>query len=154
MTDQQQTLLSSLVNRAVMEIEGQVIEIPLGIARDDELLRRSLAPLFPGAANAKFERKEENDLLTVKVIKQFGTKGSPLDNLIAVPESFNSAIQAYKNFLKIRKKKLSAEDLMAIDKEIEDAIFEGAGEKNMMKSTKKFMEFAPSVPAKIVPPGF
>lgn len=71
----QPTLMSQLIMRAVLDIEGQQVEVPLDIARDDDKLRRTLSPLFPGAANARFERKEEGDMLTVRVIKQLGTKG-------------------------------------------------------------------------------
>lgn len=74
MTDQP-TLMSQLITRAVLEIEGQHVEVPLDIARDDDRLRRTLSPLFPGAANAQFERKEDGDTLKVQVIKRLGTKG-------------------------------------------------------------------------------
>ena len=71
----QLTLMSQLITKAMLDIEGQNIAVPLDIAIDDDKLRRTLAPLFPGAANARFERKEEGDTLMVQVIKQLGTKG-------------------------------------------------------------------------------
>lgn len=74
MTDQP-TLMSQLLKKADLEIEGQVVPISLEIAQDDDLLRRALASIYPAYANAKFERQEDGDTLKVKVIKQYGTKG-------------------------------------------------------------------------------
>jgi hypothetical protein len=55
---------------------GQTLtDIPDYIANDDKLLRDLLAPTMPDLANATFERKEANGLLTVTVSKRAGTKG-------------------------------------------------------------------------------
>lgn len=60
-----------------IKIEGQEIEMPAEIARDDTSLKNALSPYFPGAANAKFMRSEEKDgVITVTVVKQAGTKGA------------------------------------------------------------------------------
>lgn len=60
-----------------IKIEGQELEMPENIARDDAALKDALAPYFPGAANAKFMRSEEKDgVITVTVVKQAGTKGA------------------------------------------------------------------------------
>lgn len=61
----------------MIKIEGQEIEMPEEIAGDDSSLKSALAPYFPGAANAKFMRSEpKDDVITVTVVKQAGTKGA------------------------------------------------------------------------------
>lgn len=58
-------------------IEGQTIPMPEEIAGDDSALKSALSPYFPGAANAKFMRSEpKDDVITVTVVKQAGTKGA------------------------------------------------------------------------------
>lgn len=60
----------------IVKIEGQEIELPEEIAAEDGNLKSALSPYFPGAANAKFMRSEPKDeVITVTVIKQAGTKG-------------------------------------------------------------------------------
>lgn len=70
-------------------IEGQEIEMPEEIAADDGALKSALSPYFPGAANARYTRSEpKDDVITVTVVKQAGTKGaspSPIDVIIKRP---------------------------------------------------------------------
>lgn len=55
---------------------GQTLtDIPDYIANDDQLLRDLLSPTMPDLANATFERKTTDGLLTVTVSKRAGTKG-------------------------------------------------------------------------------
>jgi hypothetical protein len=63
---------------ATVQIDGQKINVPVGIALDDEQLVRTLVVFFPDAANAQIEREHQADgNLIVKVTKRAGSKGSP-----------------------------------------------------------------------------
>ncbi len=61
---------------ATVAIDGQKINLPMGIALDDEQLVRTLVVFFPDAANAQIEREHQDGSLTVKVTKRAGSKGS------------------------------------------------------------------------------
>lgn len=66
-----------------IKIEGQEIDMPEEIAGDDDALKSALSPYFPGAANAKFIRSEpKDDVITVTVVKQAGTKGAGISFMI------------------------------------------------------------------------
>jgi len=56
-----------------VKIEGQEIKLAAAIANNDDLLRRVLAPVYPGAANSTITRSADGK--TVDVIKKAGTKG-------------------------------------------------------------------------------
>lgn len=61
----------------ILPANGQSLnDIPDYIASDDQLLRDMLVPMLPDLANATFERKEVNGVLTVTVSKRAGTKGT------------------------------------------------------------------------------
>lgn len=53
----------------------KLTDIPDYIAQDDQLLRDLLSPTMPDLANATFDRKTTDGLLTVTVHKKAGTKG-------------------------------------------------------------------------------
>lgn len=151
----QASLLSALVNKAILNIEGQEIPCDLEIARDDELLRRILAPLFPGAISAKFERKEEGEILQVKVIKQLGSKGHFLINVLdSLPESENTLIVVYKDFLKGNPRSLTANKALQIEKQIDEAIDKGEEEKKILAKTLKVLDNVPAVAASVLIQGF
>jgi hypothetical protein len=65
----------------IASIEGQPIPLPENVALDDGKIKAALAPYFPAAANSKIMRSEPvDDVVTVTVIKQAGTKGGSMSN--------------------------------------------------------------------------
>lgn len=56
--------------------DGQELEIPDDIAKDDESLKNALAPYVPDIRNAKLNRSTKDGVMTVNVVKQAGTKGA------------------------------------------------------------------------------
>jgi len=56
--------------------DGQNLDMPDEIAKDDEMLRNALAPYVPDIRNAKLNRSTSAGVMTVNVVKQAGTKGA------------------------------------------------------------------------------
>lgn len=60
----------------VIKVEGQDIPVPEDVgALDDADLKRALTPMFPGAANSRIERAEQDGVVTITVTKLAGAKG-------------------------------------------------------------------------------
>lgn len=151
---EQPSILSGLISKAVLEVEGQIIQIPLDIAQsDDDTIRRALVTAFPGAANAKIEREEDGDTLKIKVIKRFGTKGNIL-SLIDVPSGRNAAVEMYLVMLEKEGGELSPEDMIPYQKLISEAIEQGTKERDALSSALGRLQAAQSIPAPFVVLGF
>ena len=59
----------------LIKIEGQEIPVPEEIGKSDESVKQVLTPYYPQAANSLITRVEKDDLVTITVVKQAGTKG-------------------------------------------------------------------------------
>jgi hypothetical protein len=51
-------------------LDGQTIELPDDVAKDDNLIRRALAPFYPAVANAQIRREEKDGQTQITVIKR------------------------------------------------------------------------------------
>ena len=61
----------------IVKIEGQEVPVPDSVgALEDADLKRTLTPMFPGAANSKIERAEKDGMITITVVKLAGSKGN------------------------------------------------------------------------------
>lgn len=133
-------------------IEGQEFEMEEDIAGDDSTLKSALTPYFPGASNAKIMRSTpKDDLVTVTVIKQAGTKGARqndgkegpedqvLRKLIESREGMNPVYEINRNMETKTLNQMSIEELIDLDKQIEKAIDEGRQERDSVHATMKLL---------------
>jgi hypothetical protein len=75
-----------------VHIDGQTIQLPEEVAKDDELIRKALAPFYPGAATATIERSSGK----ITVIKRAGPKGASETVTITGPAgSFTSRLTPF-----------------------------------------------------------
>ena len=65
--------------------DGLTIETPDEIARNDELLKRALAPHYPDLANASISREEKDGVLKVTLSKRAGPKGNIISSSTSSP---------------------------------------------------------------------
>jgi len=156
-----------------ISIEGQTIELPEEIAGDDAKLKAALTPFFPGAANAKFMRTEpKDDVVTVTVIKQAGTKGLKADliiiddpiirepqdqvlrRLIEAEEGINPVVDLNRAVEGKLLNQMGVEKLMALDKKIDLTVKEGRKERDDVETTLSLLEHAKPQPAESVSTGF
>lgn len=137
-------------------IEGQKIPLPDEIGSSDDKVRQALAPYFPDAANALITRSEKEGEVTINVVKKAGTKGllEGLDMLTdCAPNRKNPAV-ALHDELKSASQELSAEQLLVLDKRIEDAIKDGERQRDaLVHAIRRLIEARPQ-PAPAVVRGF
>ncbi len=139
-------------------IEGQTIPVDEAIGKDDEMVRRVLAPYYPDAANAMITRTTKDDVVTVNVVKRAGTKGkpgtgqSPLQKLARVKGGRNTAVALYLELREIPDP--DPEALLAMDRRIEAAIQAGAEEGQAVEKARKRLDDARPQPAKAIVVGF
>jgi hypothetical protein len=159
-------------------IEGQEIEMPEEIAGDDGALKSALSPYFPGAANAKFIRTEPKDnVITVTVVKQAGTKGSGDDDalqilahldvalpgsltsqvlikLIETPEGINPVVALHRSLEGRTLNQMTVDQLMGLDDQIDEIIQSGLKEKMAIDSSLALITKIAPIPSKVVVTGF
>jgi hypothetical protein len=158
---------------ATVQIDGQKINLPMGIALNDEQLVRTLVVFFPDAANAQIEREhQENGNLIVKVTKRAGSKGSPGEmfpeqliaqaNLLApvfeflaeCEEQINPAILMDVRILEAENSELTLQEKLLLSGEVEEAIKEGRDWKKAVDRSFDRLRSSQSVSADEVPTGF
>ncbi len=134
-------------------IEGQTIPIPEEIAADDEMVRKTLAPFFPDAANAMITRVEKDGTTTINVVKRAGTKGTAnaLEKLEACEGGENPAIALYRQFQTDVLEELSPEELLQLNDQIDIALEEGNRQaKAVAHALKRLVQTRPMAAPAIV----
>jgi hypothetical protein len=157
---------------ATVQIDGQKINLPMGIALDDEQLVRTLVVFFPDAANAQIEREHQDGNLTVKVTKRAGSKGSPGEifpeqliaqaNLLApvfefladCEEQINPAILMQERILEAENSELTLQEKLLLTGEVEEAIIEGRDWKRGVEHAYDRLRSSHPLSADTVPTGF
>jgi hypothetical protein len=158
---------------ATVAIDGQKINLPLGIALDDDQLVRALVSFFPDAANAQIEREhQENGNLIVKVTKRAGSKGSPgemfpeqliaqasllapvFEYLAKCEEQINPAILMNERILEAEKSGLTLQEKLLLTEEVEEAIKEGRDWKKVVDRSFDRLRLSQPLSADEVPTGF
>ena len=121
----------------IISIEGQSIELPEEVASSDETEKQALAPFFPGAATAKINRSVKDDVTTITVIKQAGTKGSDsfFNNLVELPEKLNPVIAVYNQYKDLNPISMTEEQILILGSEFETAKDEGQLQLRAVKMT-------------------
>jgi len=141
-----------------LQIEGQSLELPADIAINDDALRRAIAPLFPQAANARFERATDGEGRTViKVTKQAGDKGIAAERILAAIQRcrrhVNPAILLHQR-VQQSSTKMSPEDLLQLQRDLDQAITKGEHELKVTHAILARLLSAPAVPTHTTPIGF
>jgi hypothetical protein len=158
---------------ATVQIDGQKIEVPMGIALDDEQLVRTLVVFFPDAANAQIERQhQQNGGLIVKVTKRAGSKGSsgemfpeqllaqaslldPVFEFLAeCEEQINPAILMQVRILEAENSELTLQEKLLLTGEVEEAIIEGRDWKRGVEHAFDRLRSSHPLSADTVPTGF
>jgi hypothetical protein len=158
---------------ATVQIDGQKINVPMGIALDDEQLVRTLVVFFPDAANAQIEREQQADgNLIVKVTKRAGSKGSPgemfPDQLIAqanllepvfeylarCEEQINPAIKMAARIREAENSGLTLQEKLLLTEEVEEAIKEGRDWKKVVDRSFDRLRLSQPLSAEEVPTCF
>ncbi len=139
----------------IVVIEGQEIPVPEEIGRDDEAVKRALAPYFPDAANAMITRVEEGETVKVTVVKRAGSKGlEPLQYLLECQGGKNPAIALYEELQGQKPGEMDPEQLLELGARLEAAIEAGREQGAQVDyALKRLAEAAPR-PAPEVVQGF
>ena len=138
-------------------IEGQTIPIPEEIGGDDEMVRKTLAPFYPDAANAMITRVEKDGITTVNVVKRAGTKGNyqqALETLEDCQGGENPAIALYRQIQLNVWEELGPEELLALDGQIEQALVEGEQQAKAVEHAQKRLAETRPVAAQAIVVGF
>ena len=139
----------------VIKIEGQEIPVPEEIGTNDDAVKKALAPFFPDAANALITRTKKDDVTTINVVKKAGSKGAALDYLIGCVGGKNPAIEMVETIEKMDLDALvDVEQLLALDKQIAEAVKEGERQNGLMANALKRLEKSRAIPAPAIPMGF
>jgi hypothetical protein len=140
--------------KATVLIDGQKIELPENLARDDALLKEALVLFVAGLGNVKIDREEKDGQLTVKVIKLAGTKGGH-EYLATVPSTINPVLIMTALLKELeRKNELSVEQLILLQPQIEKALELGMEEQTRLSKAFSILSKMQAQPAPLIPVGF
>lgn len=136
--------------------EGQETLVPESVANDEATLKRLLASFY-GTDNFRLDRKEENGETVIHVVKMAGSKGgaaAPLTVLLTCAGSENPVLILYRELADVDITQLSAEEVVGMQKGIEDAL--GAGQElyDRMGAARSRLVRAARFPAPIPVAGF
>jgi hypothetical protein len=112
-------------------IEGQVMTLPPGIEKDEDI-RRALAPYFPEVTTALLTRKEEGETTTITIVKKAGSKG--IDPAVVLRECAggkNPAVQLYEDIQALGQD-ADIVTLLEFEGRIDRALAEGETQRNAM----------------------
>ena len=139
-----------------VKIEGQTIPLPEEIAKDDEGVKRALAPYYPEAANAMITRVTKDDTVEITVVKRAGTKGLlPLQHLVDCPEGRNSAIELNERIVRrAADGELTPLELLELEPLIDSAIEDGKAQAEAVADALKRLTRSAAQPAPVVITGF
>ena len=139
----------------IVSHENQNIPIPAELALNEANLRRALATIIPGIAEAKINSTFKDDLTTITIVKTAGTKGAdPLSHLIQAAGGMNPVFVCYEKLKQIDPAALSAADIVLLDQQIEAAIESGEGQRDKIKTAFNRLKSATPQPSPVVILGF
>ena len=138
--------------RYIVSIEGQSIELPEEVATSDDKVKQALSPYYPGAATAKITRAVKDDITTVTVIKQAGTKGCIfLDNLVELPEKENPVFMLYNQMKDINPTTLPKVQLLMLEAQINISRKEGSEQNaSIEKALSRLQQSTPHASAGLI----
>ena len=124
-----------------VKIEGQTIPLPEEIAKDDDSVKRALAPY---------------DTVEITVVKRAGTKGLlPLQHLVTYPEGRNPAIELNEQIVRrAADGELTPLELLELEPLINNAIQDGKAQAEAVMDALKRLNRSAAQPAPVVITGF
>jgi hypothetical protein len=131
-------------------IEGQMIPLPPGVEKDEDI-KRAITPFFPEVASALLTRKTEGDVTTITVVKKAGSKG--LANLVACPGGKNPAIALYEKIEQLGPQPDIVE-LLALEDQISSALTEGEEQRRKITKAAGRLSDTVALPAPVLVMGF
>lgn len=154
----------------IISIEGQNIPVPEDIGATDEAVKRTLAPIYPEAANAMITRTEKDGTTTITVVKRAGSKGTdltpnpspnggggqttdPLEYLAGCAGGVNPAVALFEK-MRTDERPADALTLMAMESEIQEAITLGDADALALERALKRLVAAQAQPAHDLVMGF
>jgi hypothetical protein len=146
---------------------GQAFPLPISIAADDNLIKRSLASVIPYIDTAKLERSEPKDgVVTITVTKTHAPKGAGTPGSIFSPvitslitsqsDGTNAVIRAFLDVEQISTEiaAYGPHQILELKKQIETAFKAGEKQETAFKAVmSSLIESSPQT-AKVVPQGF
>ena len=140
----------------IINIEGQRIPVDAAIGANDDLVRKTLAPIYPQVSTASITRTAEGETTVIQVIKKAGTKGaSPaVAYLNECKGGQNPAVALLQEIQRSQDQPASLAVLIALDQKIEAAVKEGLEQANRMSAAGKRLKAARPQPAPGIPWGF
>jgi hypothetical protein len=145
----------------IISIEGQTIPVPEEIGKDDEAVKRALAPFYPEAANAMLTRVTKEETTTISVIKKAGTKGgnglgngfwNGFEYLVGCQGGKNAAIAMYEELQ--AKGEMDALELLEMDQRIDEAIGLGEAQEEQVEYAERRLKRARPQASTAVVEGF
>lgn len=139
----------------IMVHEGKELNVPESIAGDEASLRRALAGIVPGIAEAKINKDVKDDVTTFTVVKTAGTKGADdfLARLLELPEHKNAVIECYEALKDADLSKMAPEDAVAAGWQIDQAAERGQGQLRQVSNMLGQLRQTGPVAAPWVPGG-
>ena len=137
-------------------IEGQTIPLPEEIAKDDDGVKRALAPYYPEAANAMITRITKDDTVEMTVVKRAGTKGlAPFQHLVTCPEGRNPAIELHEQITRRSADgELTPLELLELEPLIGTAIRDGKAQAEAVDKAVERLTRSAAQPSPVVISGF
>jgi hypothetical protein len=143
----------------IISIEGQTIPVPEEIGKDDEAVKRALAPFYPEATNAMLTRVTKEETTTITVIKKAGTKGQTptlvgrgIEYMFACQGGKNAAIAMYEELQ--AKGEMDVVEMLEMDQRIDDAIGLGQAQEEQVEYAERRLKRARAQASTAVVEGF
>ncbi len=151
-----------------IKIEGITFEMPEEAAASDDILRRALAPYYPGAVTADLRRSlnpQDDQETVIEVVKRAGTKGALAEfgevtrllaarrkfhgggSLLAALRGVNEGGNTAVNTPVPSEQEISQMDdleQIALERRISWALKRGQEERSMLSSALKNLRYKPS----------
>jgi hypothetical protein len=150
----------------ILKIEGQELTIPLEVGGlEDADLKRALTPMFPGAANSKIERIENDDTVTITIIKLAGSKGNDqrsssrkkgggLAALLSCKSRRNPAVELYLGMHAQNVNALDPAGMIALADDIDSTLAAGIKQNQQVFAALTRLVRAAPMEGLFVPAGF
>lgn len=146
---------------------GQTFPLPVNIATDDNLVKRSLASVIPYIDTAKLERSEPKDgVVTITVTKTHAPKGAGIAGSLFAPvitsliaseaDGTNAVIKTFLIVEQMSKEiaGYGPHQILELKKQIEAAFKAGEKQEAAFKATMNALIESSPQAARVIPMGF
>ena len=146
--------------RIILTADGQEFDVEDEIAEDDDLLKSVLKSFSPQLGDPELKRERKGDVLTVRVTKRAGPKGSSavLVELLAEPEVENKGVTINRRLDNLRARPFGPKAFVAsvtkLEGDILSALEAAKSDFKAVAETSGSLRAAPGEHALFVPVGF